>query len=571
MKILLLNPSIDAEHNIAKTLQQRGAAILYPADAEEAWQMLQLHGSSIELAVVHREGVGAEKDTPGIAFVNRLKADPTFSDLPLILTTSSWGDAECAAHQETPAGANAYLQESFEGPQLVELIEAVMGRALQPAKAPAPPKRKREPEGPSSAGVILEETSAFYLSETPEPTSLTIKLEAPDLESSDEPAGLMASAPPPLVHEPEAEAGSLALAIDTGFGFPAEADVVAEAPPIAIEAPQVLEEAPQENFEATRMQSFDEGFDLLTAVPPSQESSQFEEGSSHSVHEVDGPDNLESDPEIAQEMPYLFKKTTPAGIDPAYLFSTPVGDSVVPGGAANSPDLETVKKYLQLREQDVSILSNQLKASHDQGVRQDLLLREERAKNAELTHMANEQKRKLEEFERLKRAAIEGLQSEITDLNFQIKARTDKARILESQVREYTEQTEQLKERVRLDIRKIRIREKELENRLEIVKKDSEALIAARETKIIELKRKLDLLEFNMDLLQEQYTREKDNSLKLREKLEKAAQIVRMAGGLLDSGKTASKSLLSNEDGQDNAESGVVEPDRLSGEDRKVS
>jgi hypothetical protein len=93
---------------------------------------------------------------------------------------------------------------------------------------------------------------------------------------------------------------------------------------------------------------------------------------------------------------------------------------------------------------------------------------------------------------------------------------------------------ERIKERVRVDIRKIRVREKELENRLEIMKKDSEVLMGARESKIVELKRKLDLLEFNMDLLQDQYAREKESSATLRERLAKAAQVVRVAGGLLD-------------------------------------
>ena len=91
-----------------------------------------------------------------------------------------------------------------------------------------------------------------------------------------------------------------------------------------------------------------------------------------------------------------------------------------------------------------------------------------------------------------------------------------------------------------MDIRKIRVREKELENRLEMTKNDSEALIAARENKIVELKRKLDILEFNMDLLQDQYSREKENSAKLHERLMKAAQVVRVAGGLLDSNKGGS-------------------------------
>ena len=92
-----------------------------------------------------------------------------------------------------------------------------------------------------------------------------------------------------------------------------------------------------------------------------------------------------------------------------------------------------------------------------------------------------------------------------------------------------------MKDRVRSDIRKIRVREKELENKLEIIRKDSEVLIGARESKIMELKRKLDILEFNMDLLQDRYAKEKENSAKLNERLAKAAQVVRVAGGFLDS------------------------------------
>ena len=131
--------------------------------------------------------------------------------------------------------------------------------------------------------------------------------------------------------------------------------------------------------------------------------------------------------------------------------------------------------------------------------------------------------------------ALVALQAELEELKFQNKAKSDRARIMEMQVREASDEIERLKERVRTDIRKIRVRERELENRLEIMKKDSEALIAAREQKIIELKRKVDLLEFNMDLLQDQYTREKENTGVLRERLAKAAKMVRVAGGLLDS------------------------------------
>jgi hypothetical protein len=97
-----------------------------------------------------------------------------------------------------------------------------------------------------------------------------------------------------------------------------------------------------------------------------------------------------------------------------------------------------------------------------------------------------------------------------------------------------TDEVEKVKERVRLDLRRIRVREKELENQLEILKKDSTALLVARDEKIVELKRKIDLLEFNMELVQEQYGKERNLTDALRQKLKDAAGAVKRAGGLLD-------------------------------------
>jgi len=84
-----------------------------------------------------------------------------------------------------------------------------------------------------------------------------------------------------------------------------------------------------------------------------------------------------------------------------------------------------------------------------------------------------------------------------------------------------------------VDIRRIRVREKELEGQLEILKKDSSALLQARDEKILELKRRIDLLEFNMELVQEQFSKEKQSANDLKTKLKDAAQVMRQAGGLL--------------------------------------
>jgi hypothetical protein len=251
--------------------------------------------------------------------------------------------------------------------------------------------------------------------------------------------------------------------------------------------------------------------------------------------------DLNRDQEVAAQMPYLFGKTMGAqGARPASPIPALLGDAIIPGAAGQSPDIETLKKYLTLREHDVAVLSAQLRAMQDRIDSLAQSIEVEKAQNAELIAEARAQKHKIAELERARGVGNQQLLTELEDVRFQLKMKTDQAKVLEARSQEGQDEIERLKERVRSDIRKIRVHERELENRLEILKRDSEALIGARESKIIELKRKLDLLEFNMDLLQNQFSREKDSTARLRDRLAKAAQIVRVAGGLLDAeGKAA--------------------------------
>jgi hypothetical protein len=252
--------------------------------------------------------------------------------------------------------------------------------------------------------------------------------------------------------------------------------------------------------------------------------------------------DLRGDREVASQMPYLFQKT--GGLGPSRPQASPIpallGDAIIPGSAGKSADTETLKKYLTLREHDVAVLSAQLRAMQDKINALVDAVEVEKAQNAELLANARAQKGKIADLERSKGVGNQQLLSELDDVRFQLKVKTDQNKILEARAQEEHDEVDKLKERVRSDIRKIRVHERELENRLEILKRDSEALIGAREAKIIELKRKLDLLEFNMDLLQNQFSREKDTSARLRDRLSKAGQIVRVAGGLLDAeGKAA--------------------------------
>lgn len=193
-----------------------------------------------------------------------------------------------------------------------------------------------------------------------------------------------------------------------------------------------------------------------------------------------------------------------------------------------------MKNYLALREQDVAVLTGQLRSSQERIQQLEGLLKVEKARSAELSNSVQKQDQEIKSFERDKQVEFEVMYQQIEDLNLQLRERTDKTRAIETKLKIMTDEVEKVKERVRLDLRRIRVREKELENQLEILKKDSTALLVARDEKIVELKRKIDLLEFNMELVQEQYGKERNLTDALRQKLKEAAGAVKRAGGLLD-------------------------------------
>jgi chromosome segregation ATPase len=207
---------------------------------------------------------------------------------------------------------------------------------------------------------------------------------------------------------------------------------------------------------------------------------------------------------------------------------------VNPTPGAQVSDSETLRSYLALREQDVAVLSGQVRSSQERIQQLETLLKMEKARSTELTHVVSRQEQKITHYDQEKQVELDVLGRQIEDMDSQLKDRTDKARSIEAKLRLTMEEVGKVKERVRVDIRRIRVREKELESQLEVLKKDSSALLQARDEKILELKRKLDLLEFNMELVQEQFNKEKQSADDLKSRLKDAAQVMKQANGLLE-------------------------------------
>jgi predicted RNase H-like nuclease (RuvC/YqgF family) len=88
---------------------------------------------------------------------------------------------------------------------------------------------------------------------------------------------------------------------------------------------------------------------------------------------------------------------------------------------------------------------------------------------------------------------LERMRSEVVDqYGAEMQILRDNLRESEKSLARSLQQNEQLEARIGQDFRKIRVRERELENRLEIAKIEKDALLRAKDEVILDLKRKLD-------------------------------------------------------------------------------
>ncbi len=89
-------------------------------------------------------------------------------------------------------------------------------------------------------------------------------------------------------------------------------------------------------------------------------------------------------------------------------------------------------------------------------------------------------------------------------------------------------------QKVKFDVQKAKEREKVLEGQLELLKADSESLIKSRDKKILDLKRSIDSLEFDLETLSESERKSRSEKVNLEEKLNRIMSTLRRTIGSLD-------------------------------------
>ncbi|ATH07543.1 hypothetical protein BIY24_06170 [Halobacteriovorax marinus] len=116
---------------------------------------------------------------------------------------------------------------------------------------------------------------------------------------------------------------------------------------------------------------------------------------------------------------------------------------------------------------------------------------------------------------------------EVSEMKYQMNMSQEKKDVFEMKYKTLHKEFERLNQKVRIDFNQVKQREKELESKLELAVMDSDSQVQSRDMKILELKRKIDSLEFNMENSSIREQKHREDKLKLEERLAKIMKTLR--------------------------------------------
>ena len=120
-----------------------------------------------------------------------------------------------------------------------------------------------------------------------------------------------------------------------------------------------------------------------------------------------------------------------------------------------------------------------------------------------------------------------------SNLNMQVKEFSD----TNDKYKALQEEHDKLKTRVKRDLRLIKERERELSNRIEILKQDNIALLHSKDGQILKLKKKVDDLQYDLSVAQDKIQKSKRTSQDYEDKLKQILRSLKISVSLIEAVK----------------------------------
>lgn len=200
----------------------------------------------------------------------------------------------------------------------------------------------------------------------------------------------------------------------------------------------------------------------------------------------------------------------------------------------STDQVSVLRRYLDLKEQEARDLRDQLQQvqSYVRKVQEDA----ERAKRGS-RNVADEVDQLRATNEQLRedlRRSEERLAGELAMLKNEYEDRLRRSGSVDAAAQEFYRQRDEWKEKVREELKRIKLKERELENRHELLKRDMQALLDSKDKHVLELKKKNDALELEMETLEDRLRKANVVLANIEAKKRRLVETMRLSMALLE-------------------------------------
>jgi chromosome segregation ATPase len=277
----------------------------------------------------------------------------------------------------------------------------------------------------------------------------------------------------------------------------------------------------------------DRGGDIKPAFPKEGE----EEGTNNTRSVVEPLIGPLLDPSATLEEPIGADQSNTKLEEQIHLLKPQVDDiSRIPDlGSLTQDQVEILRRYISLKETEVRDMRDQKRQYQAFVKKLSSQVEELTNRSRELVAEVDVLRRRNESVQAENHELKDKFSGDMKVLQSEMEEKLRKSGNYESQVDSLSREQQEWKAKVREELKRIKLKERELENKYELLKRDAQALLDSKDKHVLEVKKKNDALELEMESLEERLRRGNTILNAIDSKKKRLVETMRLAISLLES------------------------------------
>lgn len=203
-------------------------------------------------------------------------------------------------------------------------------------------------------------------------------------------------------------------------------------------------------------------------------------------------------------------------------------------GSLTTDQVEILRKYISLKETEVRDMRDQKRQYQAFVKKLSSQVEEFTNRSRELATEIDVLRRRNESIQAENRELKDKFSGDMKVLQSEMDEKLKKSGNYESQVDSLSREQQEWKAKVREELKRIKLKERELENKYELLKRDAQALLDSKDKHVLEVKKKNDALELEMESLEERLRRGNTILNAIDSKKKRLVETMRLAITLLE-------------------------------------